>query len=84
MASTAGIRPLVAGNWKMNGVTGTLAEAERVQERLRDAGFAPAVDVMICPPATLIAALARQAAGSAVPGTLDEGAIGEQRANVIR
>jgi triosephosphate isomerase len=58
------MRPLVAGNWKMNGLAAALAEAERVQERLRDASFAAAVDVMICPPATLIAALARQAAGS--------------------
>jgi triosephosphate isomerase len=64
MTSAARIRPLVAGNWKMNGLTAALAEAERVQARLRDAAFAPAVDVMICPPATLIAALARQAAGS--------------------
>jgi triosephosphate isomerase len=65
MASAAArIRPLVAGNWKMNGLTGALAEAGRVQERLGDAAFAPAVDVMLCPPATLIAALARQAAGS--------------------
>jgi triosephosphate isomerase len=64
MASAARTRPLVAGNWKMNGLAAALAEAERVQARLQDAAFAPAADVMICPPATLIAALARQAAGS--------------------
>jgi triosephosphate isomerase len=58
------IRPLVAGNWKMNGLTAALGEAQRVAARLEEVGFAPAVDVMICPPATLIAALARQAAGS--------------------
>ena len=58
------IRPLVAGNWKMNGLTAALAEAQRVQDRLADTAFAPSVDVMICPPATLVAALARQAAGS--------------------
>jgi triosephosphate isomerase (TIM) len=58
------LRPLVAGNWKMNGLTAALGEARRVEARLGEAGFAPAVDVMICPPATLIAALARQAAGS--------------------
>jgi triosephosphate isomerase len=61
--AAASIRPLVAGNWKMNGLTAALAEAERVQARLGQA-FAPAVDVMICPPATLISAMARQAAGS--------------------
>jgi triosephosphate isomerase len=57
------IRPLVAGNWKMNGLAAALAEAARVAERL-GATFAPSVDVMICPPATLIAAMSREAAGS--------------------
>jgi triosephosphate isomerase len=60
----AGIRPLVAGNWKMNGLSASLAEALRIQERLGGRGPAAVADVMICPPATLIAALAGQAAGS--------------------
>jgi triosephosphate isomerase len=64
MAAAERIRPLVAGNWKMNGLTAALAEAKAVQDRLGEASFAPAVDVMICPPATLIAPLAHQAAGS--------------------
>jgi triosephosphate isomerase len=64
MAHETGIRPLVAGNWKMNGVQSWLGEARRVRERLEEPGFAPAVDVMICPPATLVGALAREAAGS--------------------
>lgn len=58
------IRPLVAGNWKMNGLTPALGEARRVCEGLGRAGFAAGVDAMICPPATLIAPLAREAAGS--------------------
>jgi triosephosphate isomerase len=58
------IRPLVAGNWKMNGMVAALGEARRVCERLGEAGFAAGVDAMLCPPATLIAALAREAAGS--------------------
>ena len=58
------IRPLVAGNWKMNGLGAALDEARRVRDGLGQAGFAPGVDAMICPPATLIAALAREAAGS--------------------
>src|SRR3712207_3800177 len=62
--SQTGIRPLVAGNWKMNGVTAALAEARRVRDKLAEAGAAGGVDVMICPPATLIGALAREAAGS--------------------
>jgi triosephosphate isomerase len=64
MASPAQrLRPLVAGNWKMNGLTAALAEARRVCERLGDPAYG-AADVMICPPATLIAGLAREAAGS--------------------
>jgi triosephosphate isomerase len=63
MAATATIRPLVAGNWKMNGLATSLAEARRVQERLGGPGFTVA-DAMICPPTTLVAALAAQAAGS--------------------
>jgi triosephosphate isomerase (TIM) len=58
------VRPLVAGNWKMNGLSAALGEALRVRDRLGEAGFALGVDAMICPPATLIAALAREAAGS--------------------
>ncbi len=64
MASPARIEPLVAGNWKMNGSSASLAEARRVRDRLGEAGFAPSVEAMICPPATLVAALAREAAGS--------------------
>ena len=63
-ASASRIRPLVAGNWKMNGLTAALAEARAVRDTLAEAGFAPGVDAMICPPATLVAALAREAQGS--------------------
>ena len=63
------VRPLVAGNWKMNGLSGRARPrrsrcATRIGGR---AGFA-AVDVMICPPATLIAALADAAQGSRLIG----------------
>jgi triosephosphate isomerase len=63
-ATPSRIRPLVAGNWKMNGLDASLGEALRVRDRLGEAGFAAGVDAMICPPATLIAALARETAGS--------------------
>jgi len=56
--------PLVAGNWKMNGLAAALVEARRVCERLGQTGFAGGVEAMICPPATLVAELAREAAGS--------------------
>jgi triosephosphate isomerase (TIM) len=42
VAAAAGIRPLVAGNWKMNGLTAALAEARRVEERLGKPAFAAA------------------------------------------
>jgi triosephosphate isomerase len=64
MNRKAGIRPLVAGNWKMNGLQSALGEARAVRERLDEPQFAASVDVLLCPPATLIGALAREAAGS--------------------
>ena len=45
------IRPLVAGNWKMNGLKAALAEFSQMAAGA--AGFN--ADLMICPPATLIA-----------------------------
>jgi triosephosphate isomerase len=54
--------PLIAGNWKMNGVAASLEEA-----RLVAAGAAStAVRVAICPPATLIHRLSQALADSAV------------------
>ncbi|MGE0004996.1 MAG: triose-phosphate isomerase [Parvibaculaceae bacterium] len=45
-------RPLVAGNWKMNGTTASLKEARLLAGMLRDVRLG--CEVMICPPATLI------------------------------
>jgi len=56
-------RPLVAGNWKMNGLSASLAELDQV---VAGAKALPAVDMMICPPATLIAASAARARGTSV------------------
>jgi triosephosphate isomerase len=65
MSSARKIRPLVAGNWKMNGVRSALGEALKVRDSLANGGSAAAAaDVMICPPATLVAALALEAKGS--------------------
>ncbi len=47
-------RKLAAGNWKMNGTLAALAEIDRL---LADHP-APGCDVLICPPATLIQAMA--------------------------
>ena len=59
------VRPLVAGNWKMHGLQASVAEALAVRDRLMG-GFAAAADVLICPPATLVATCARAVAGSRV------------------
>ncbi len=56
------IRPLVAGNWKMNGLAASLAEAEAMAKGLSN----EAADVLICPPATLVARLATTLAGSRI------------------
>ncbi|MEL7215925.1 MAG: triose-phosphate isomerase [Pseudomonadota bacterium] len=48
------IRTLIAGNWKMNGTGETLHE---VKALLKDMGD-PNCDVLLCPPATLIARMA--------------------------
>lgn len=64
MTSARKIKPLVAGNWKMNGLKGALAEAHKVRDALNGGTVSGlAVDVMICPPATLVAPLAQAVAG---------------------
>ena len=56
-------RPLVAGNWKMNGLKASLGELEKIVNGARKLGN---VDVMVCPPATLIASFAAAAKGTSV------------------
>jgi triosephosphate isomerase len=51
---TPGVRPLVAGNWKMNGLSASLGEIEAMR-RAVDAGETGAAELLVCPPATLIA-----------------------------
>lgn len=58
-----GVRPSLVGNWKMNGLKASLNEAAAVSAALQRPHGA---DVMICPPATLIAALRIALAGSTV------------------
>jgi triosephosphate isomerase (TIM) len=62
--ATINVKPLVAGNWKMNGLTASLAEASKVRDALK--AQAVACDVVICPPATLIAQLNYACKGSAL------------------
>jgi triosephosphate isomerase len=58
----SGVRALIAGNWKMNGRKGETAEL------LKIISGAPSVaaDLLVCPPATLIAGFAVVARDSAV------------------
>ncbi len=58
------LRPLVAGNWKMNGLFGSVAELEKIAAGA--ARFAGKADLMICPPATLVAQFARTAKGTGI------------------
>ncbi len=62
---TPGIRPLVAGNWKMNGLEASLSEITAMAARF-DAGLRERTDLLVCPPATLIAAAARAASGTGI------------------
>lgn len=58
------IRPLVAGNWKMNGL---VASADELGKIIAGAGaLSGNAELTICPPATLIAGFAQAAKGSAV------------------
>ena len=59
------IRPLVAGNWKMNGLHASLAEFDLIGAG-NDAGLRRVVEMMICPPAPLVSALAHAAVGQGV------------------
>jgi len=55
----------VAGNWKMNGLGASMAELEKMIQ-----GFEPALaarlDLLVCPPATLIAQFAWKSKGSKI------------------
>lgn len=55
-------RALAAGNWKMNGTGASLGEIET----LKTAHANPRVDILICPPATLLERLSSVAKGSAI------------------
>jgi triosephosphate isomerase len=61
---TDAIRPLIAGNWKMNGLKSSAAEFEAMLAGAP--ALAAKADLLICPPATLIADFADKASGSKV------------------
>ena len=51
---TPGIRPLVAGNWKMNGTSASLNELRAIGHGFKS-GLDAETDALICQPATLLA-----------------------------
>ena len=59
---TDDIRPLIAGNWKMNGLKASMDEFEAMLAGASE--VADKADLLVCPPATLIAAFAEKAGGS--------------------
>ena len=62
--AAAKLTPLVAGNWKMNGLAASRGELAKM---IAGAGvLAGKVDLMVCPPATLIASFSEAARGSVI------------------
>ena len=59
-------RALIAGNWKMHGLKASIAELETIVRNSVD--LRQRLDLMICPPATLIEAFAAVADGVAIGG----------------
>lgn len=55
-------RKIAAGNWKMNGLGAQLTQAQA----LAHSHPAPSVDVLLCPPATLLSRLGETLAGSSI------------------
>jgi triosephosphate isomerase len=64
-----GMRPLIAGNWKMHGLKADLGEIETIA--LAVAGLSLDLDILVCPPATLIAQAAGIASGRVAIGGQD-------------
>jgi triosephosphate isomerase (TIM) len=56
-------QPLVAGNWKMNGLSASIAELRAI---VAGAASLANVELMVCPPATLIESFAAAVRGSLV------------------
>jgi triosephosphate isomerase len=61
---TKALRPLIAGNWKMNGLRASIRELDAIIAGA--AAVAGKADLLVCPPATLVAAFAEKARGTPV------------------
>jgi len=60
------VRPLVAGNWKMNGLKASRREVVSLGKKLVRKGKTPKCEVLVCPPATLISLLKEAARGTRI------------------
>ena len=65
---TPGVRPLIAGNWKMHGLA---AEAQALARAVAAGAAGLKAEVLICPPATLIVPLTQACAGVVALGGQD-------------
>ena len=63
------MRSLVAGNWKMNGLSASLSQLTALKDAL--AGKPASCDVLVCPPATLLAQANWQVKGAFALGGQD-------------
>lgn len=59
-------KPVVAGNWKMNGLRNSKREVSALVRKLKSKSFKPRCEVLVCPPATILTHLRETAKGSAV------------------
>ncbi len=59
-------KPLVAGNWKMNGLRSSTKEIAKLAKKLDKGKGKPKCQIMICPPSTLLAPAVALAKGSRV------------------
>ncbi|MBA4610339.1 triose-phosphate isomerase [Stappia taiwanensis] len=62
---TQTVKPLIAGNWKMNGLSASRAELDALARGVAEA-TAGRVDMAVCPPATLVATAADALRGSGI------------------
>ena len=58
------LAPLVAGNWKMNGLTASIGELDRIIAGGR--ALTNKVELLVCPPVTLVPAFAARARDSGI------------------
>ncbi len=59
-------RPLIAGNWKMNGLRESAMQLARAVADGAEAGRGAGADLLVCPPASLVVTLSEMLAGTRV------------------